>query len=232
MKVKQLLWIDEGDDQMALCPPSKPAFEGVSEGTHIAICNLVADLGMQDGIFGLKHQIYIRWEVPSERVSYQDEQGNDKEGAKNIGKTYGFSMHEKSNLRLHLESWRGKSFTDADLMDDQGNALYDVTKVIGLPCQISVAKNEKGTSQIKSVMGLPKGFPLPKIEGATIVYDSDNTANFTKLPEWMQKKISEADDLTPSVSDKVSDSAGHVNQKIPMGTAPPLIDEFDSDIPF
>ena len=37
------------------------------EGTRPAICNMVVDLGMQETPYGTKHQVYIRWELVSDR---------------------------------------------------------------------------------------------------------------------------------------------------------------------
>lgn len=229
MKVKEQLWVEE-DDNMALCPPSKAAFDGVSEGPHVAICDMVIDLGMQDGTFGLKHQIYIRFEVPGERIKYTDESGVEREGPKCIGKRYGFTLGEKATLRKDLESWRGKAFLDSELMDDQGNPIYDVSKVVGKPCQIGVIKNDKGTSKIATIMGVPKGFPIPVPENELIVYDADNQANLSKLPKWMQEALGETQDTLPAA--KQADSYGHVNQQVPAHTTAPGGDFIDDDIPF
>lgn len=229
MKVKEALWVEE-DDNMALCPPSKVAYEGVSEGAHIAVCQMIVDMGMQEGTYGLKPQVYIRFEVPGERVSYTNDQGVESEGPRVIGKGYGYTLGPKATLRKHLESWRGRAFTEAELMDSEGNPIWDITKLLGVPCQLSVVKNENGTSVISTIMGLPKGFPPPKAEGDLIVYDSDNTGSLIKLPPWMQDKIKTAG--------QKSDSHNHVDQSPPPHTmqqaqpASPPVADFDDDIPF
>lgn len=50
-------------------------FKKVPPGCHFAICNMVVDLGIQETTFQNKaksqHQVYIRWEVPDERVTYE-----------------------------------------------------------------------------------------------------------------------------------------------------------------
>lgn len=204
---------------MPLCPPSKPAFEGVSEGTHVAVCSMIVDLGMQDGPYGLKHQICIQFEVPGERVKYTDDSGVEREGPRTIGKFYNFTLAENSTLRKDLESWRGKSFQDSELMDPAGNPIFDISTVVARPCQLSVIKNEHGRSKIASIIGLPKGFPVPPLEGEAIIYDSDHPQNLSKLSEGMRKII----DAQQTQSVKVpEDSMGHANQDIP----------FDDDVPF
>jgi len=235
MKVKTYLWIEE-DENMALCPPSKAAFDGVSEGTHIAVCGMVVDLGEQDGIYGLKHQVYIRFEVPAERVEYTNENGATNEGPKVIGRKYGYTLGEKATLRKDLESWRGKTFLDSELMDDSGKPIYDLSKIVGKACQLAVVKNEKGTSKIASVIGLPKGFPVPALESEPIVYDG-NPAVLAKLPDWMQKTIAEAGKIKQPDQSGATPSFAHVNQPVPQQThvpfdGPPMQDDFDDDIPF
>jgi hypothetical protein len=224
MKVKEHLWVEE-DDNMALCPPSKPKFEGVSEGTKVAICDMVADLGMQDGMYGLKHQVYIRFQVPSERVKWTDESGKEHEGAKVIGKSYGFTLTPNSTLRKHLEAWRGKAFADSELMDQSGNPIFDISKVAGQACQLAVVKNENGNGTISTIIGLPQGFPKPALDNEVVVYDADNPGNLSKLPEWIQKMIGEAGQVSNA-------SAEHANQTLPVDTAQPPVADFDDDIPF
>lgn len=226
MKVKEQLWVEE-DDNMALCPPSKASFDGVSEGPHVAICDMVIDMGMQDGKFGLKPQIYIRFEVPGERVKYTDESGVDKEGPKVIGKRYGNSLGENAILRKDLESWRGRAFKELELMSDQGVPIFDISKLVGKPCQLGIIKNDKGTSKIATIMGVPKGFPIPVPENELIVYDADNQGNLSKLPKWMQEALAGTEDVK-------AESYGHVNQQVPVQTSAPGIvdDDFSDDIPF
>lgn len=53
--------------------PAKPSsdFEVAPAGNHVAICNAVVDLGLQPGSKMYpdpKHQVYIRFELPLERV--------------------------------------------------------------------------------------------------------------------------------------------------------------------
>ena len=46
-------------------------FKLLEPGTHLAICNAVIGVGLQQTIFGSKEKVYIRWEVPAERVQYE-----------------------------------------------------------------------------------------------------------------------------------------------------------------
>ena len=173
-------------------------FKPVPSGSHVAVCNMIADLGIQRGSQMYpdpKHKIYIRFELPFERIEYTDKEGKKQEGPRVIGREYTASMHENANLRIDLESWRGKVFTD----DEAEN--FDVASILGKPCMLSVVesnKNGKTYSNIKSISGLPKGTPIPRHDNPLLLYQLGEDG-FDKLPEWLQKKVNERikdDDVT------------------------------------
>lgn len=161
-------------------------------GNYVAICTLVADLGLQPGSAKYpdpKYQVYINFEIPSERVQYKDKDGNDKEGPRVIGNAFTASMGKKANLRKHLEAWRGAPFTD-----EEASNFY-IGALLGKPCMLNVIHNtsgEKVYANIGSITPIPKGFPAPKAETPLMIYDGDdiNThVNLAKLPQWIQDKI-------------------------------------------
>lgn len=153
----------------------------VPEGTHIMICYIVADLGLQPGsqVYPApKQKVCLVFEVPAER----DDDGRPL----SIRMEFTASMHEKSNLRKQLVSWRGKPFTD----EEAGS--FNVASVLGAACMGAVVHTpgDKTYANIKSIMGLPKGTPKPKAENELVLFENDPKAtNFAKLPEWLQKKI-------------------------------------------
>ena len=63
-----------------------------------------------------------------------------------ISKFYTLSLHEKSNLGQDLVSWRGRPFTETER---QG---FDITKLIGVTCQLNVMHTDSGKERISSVM--------------------------------------------------------------------------------
>ena len=166
-------------------------FEPVPAGSHIAVCDIVADIGLQPGS-GMypqpKNQVYIRFELPNERIQFEKD-GKKQEGPQVIGKTYTASMNEKANLRHHLESWRGKAFTDEEAES------FDVSAILGKPCMLTVMhtkKGEKTYANITSIGPLPKGIQAKTIipEITPVLYaSSDDTASYAALPEWLRKKI-------------------------------------------
>jgi hypothetical protein len=165
-------------------------FEPVPAGTHIAICNMVVDLGIQPGS-GMypkpKRQVYIRYELPNERIDFEKD-GKKQNGPAVVGKSYTASMNEKANLRKDLESWRGKSFSDEEAEQ------FDVASILGKPCMLSIThtqKDGKTYANITNVSKLMKGVDSKSLipEVNPVYYGPDNTAVYQQLPEWLRKKI-------------------------------------------
>lgn len=202
---------------MALIVKSKGGedFKKVPAGNHVAVCNLVADVGLQKTGYGPKHKIYLRFEVPEERTSYEKD-GKQFEGPLTIGSFYTASLSKKATLTGFLEAWRGKGFTKEELDG------FDLFNVLGAPCMLNVIHqtSEDGSkvyANIKSIAALPKGMPRPKAENPLLKYSPDDESDFAKLPEWLQKKIGEQESSTPE------DNA--------QGPAP-TAENFDDDVPF
>ncbi len=164
-------------------------FKRAPAGSHIAVCNLVADCGMQPGSAQFpapKRKIYVRFEIPNERVEYEKD-GVVVEGPLTIGSFYTASMNEKATLRKHLEGWRGKKFSD----DEAAN--FDVAALLGKACMLSVVESESGGKTYSNIAGIgsmPRGVPVPAAENPLLYFDSDSgSAEFDKLPKWLKEKI-------------------------------------------
>lgn len=164
-------------------------FKSVPSGSHIAICNIVADMGLQPGSKTYpdpKHKVYIRFEVPAERIDY-DRDGKKISGPIVIGQAFTASMHEKATLRKYLEGWRGRKFSDDEA------EKFDVSAILGKACMITVVENvvgDKVYSNISSIGQLPKGIAAPMPENDLVYYAEDDQAKFGLLPEWLKEKIS------------------------------------------
>jgi hypothetical protein len=166
-------------------------FKQVPQGTHLAICNMVVDLGKQrkewQGQERIRPEIFIRWELPNERLTWTDRDGKEQEGPMIIGQTYTLALNDRANLRRDLEAWRGRAFTPEEL------AGFDVSKLLGVPCMVTVTHADRQgriRANVTGVTGLPKGMPKPeKTEMDPILYDRDNLSAWDHLPEWLQKKI-------------------------------------------
>lgn len=168
-------------------------YKPVPQGTHQAICNTVVDLGKQNTEFQgqgkVQHKVYLRWELPTERMTWTDREGREHEGPMTIGKTYTLSLHEKAALRGDLEAWRGRAFTPDELRG------FDVVNLLGKACQITVVhaeRNGKLYANIASLAGWPKGLERPeRPEQPILLYDTDHPTAYNDLPEWLRKKVDE-----------------------------------------
>jgi hypothetical protein len=92
-------------------------------------------------------------------------------------------------LRKQLEGWRGKAFSDDEA------AQFDISKLLGKSCMLSVVETEKGGktySNIASIGKLPKGIPEPIAENPLLYFAPDDESQFEELPSWLREKISNA----------------------------------------
>jgi len=194
-------------------------FKRAPAGSHIAVCNLVADCGLQPGSGKYpapKRKVYVRFEIPAERVEYEKD-GKPVEGPLTIGSFYTASMNEKATLRKHLEGWRGKAFTDDEA------AGFDVSSLLGKACMLSVIEathGDKTYSNIANIGKLPKGMPAPEAENPLLYFDetSDQKA-FDSLPKWLREKIeAQLEPSRPAANESHASSNGG--------------DFADDDIPF
>jgi hypothetical protein len=160
---------------------------------HPAVCDMMVDLGLQEQksqLYGdsVKHQVYIRWQIPGERLEYEKD-GQKIEGPMTIGGYYTLSLSEKANLRKVLQGWRGKEFTAEEA------AKFDISAVLGKPCTLNVihktGNDGKVRAKIDSVGPLIKGLPAPVLEGEPILYDGGEESSpvWSKLRPWMHETI-------------------------------------------
>lgn len=160
------------------------------EGTHIAICSGVIDLGTHAGEYMGKprnrRMVRIVWELPDELL----EGGGGEATPMTVAKHYTLSLSEKAALRHDLESWRGRAFTPEEC------AGFDIAKLAGVPCLLTVVhekKADKTYANIKTVSKVPKGTAVKQPFSQVVVYSVDEGRNaiFKAFPEWLQKKIGE-----------------------------------------
>jgi hypothetical protein len=198
------------------------SFNPIPEGMHQAICYAVYDLGTQyNEVFGnSSHKVLVVWELPDERIDI--EKDNEKLNLpRSISKKYTLSLHEKASLRKDLESWRGKSFTPAEL---QG---FDLTKLLGANCMLQIIhkkKDNKTYANIQSIVPLIKG-SIKKEPENTCCYFSfeEHATNIPQnTPDWIIDLIKASDEW-----DILHSESGI--EEIPYNDTPP---PGDDDIPF
>jgi hypothetical protein len=165
--------------------------EPIPEGVYQAICYAIYDLGTQTSeLYGDAHQCLISWEIPEVRIEY-DKDGQHYDLPRAISKYYTVSLHEKSNLRKALVSWRGRAFTPEELKG------FDVQKLLGANCMLQIIhtnKNDKVRAEVASILPLYKGLQRKEAENPLVMFSfSEYDGGIPKnVPSWVMKKIEQS----------------------------------------
>lgn len=130
---------------------SGTTFKPAPAGVHTAVCCDVVDMGLLEVTYAgqtkKQHKVRLVWQI---------EELMDDGKPFIVQKRYTLSLHEKSNLRLDLQSWRGRAFTDDELRG------FDLEKLIGINCMLNVVHTQKAGetyANVTAVMPLKKGMP-------------------------------------------------------------------------
>jgi len=202
-------------------------FKPVEAGTHMAVCTQIVDIGLQKGSEQFpkpQHKVVLRFEIPSERIEF-----DGKDAPAVISKSFTASMNEKATLRKYLESWRGKTFTDAEAEQ------FDVSKLLGVTVMLSVVHKESGgkvRANIAALSAPPKGMPPVKPEGEVFIYDEEHKENYDKLSKYLKESV-DNQIRQGATADEVYGGFATVPERkeAPATTSAP--DPFDDqDIPF
>ena len=178
-------------------------FERCPTGAHLARCYRIVDLGTQKseymGEVKHLHKIMLGWEVHG--VDDNGKPITTKDGRPfAMFKNYTLSWSEKANLRLDLQSWRGKAF------DQEEMRKFDLKTVLGAWCMLNVIErpgtngniyaNVNGVTPVPAIIkqsGLPKAvnpdeiFNLQEPDMAIFANFSDNLkAKITSSPQWKE----------------------------------------------
>jgi len=201
-------------------PENSSDIEQIPEGMYQGICYRVYDLGTQymETFNQSAQKVLIAWELPEQRIDIVKD-GKTVNLPRAISREYTLSLHKKAGLRHALESWRGKNFTDRELMG------FDLKKVLGANCVLQIIHNEKGYAKINNVLPL-----MPKMEKRE---PENPVAHFSfeegwripdDTPEWIKKKIWAAEEWPrPDTASKGADNDEPIQE-------PPS--PYDDDIPF
>lgn len=94
------------------------------EGLHDGVLCDVIDLGVQDTGFGPKSMVKLRWQLDIL---------NEKTGKRHlVSQRYTSSIHPKAKLGQHLETWRGRKFSD------QERQRFDIEKLLGVNALLQI----------------------------------------------------------------------------------------------
>jgi len=161
-------------------------WEPIPSGVYHAVSCGVVDLGTQfNEMYGNEqHQAWLSWELPEERLQIEIDGEMEDKPAK-ISRFYTVSLGTKAWLRQHLESWRGREFTQAELDG------FDISKLLGANCLLNVIhkKNKKGETkaQISSIMPLSKNMQKRGIEGEKLYFSIEEHG--LNIPESVPEGI-------------------------------------------
>ncbi|MCW5615870.1 MAG: hypothetical protein KIT32_12175 [Rhodocyclaceae bacterium] len=205
---------------MTLPKPNDSDFVPPPQGTHLAVCYRVIDLGTQmvewQGQKKTQHKIMLSWELPNEVM----ESGEPFV----ISQRYTWSSSEKARLRQDLEAWRGKKFNDADF----GPGGFDIKNIIGKACYLNIVhttKEGKTYANISAVVQLPKGTETPICKNLHVFFtlDEPDEQIFNGLSDGLKALIQ-----------KSPEWAEYLRRKEGIHDAPPAKDkrDFDDEIPF
>lgn len=142
-------------------------FEPCPEGQAQAVCTNIIDLGTQHNEQFNKDQHIVLFGLELPTVLNKD---NDNKPYM-IWQRYSLNLGEKANLRRDLETWRGKQFTDEELDG------FDLKKVLGAPCYISVVHKIKGKdtyANLNSIIKLPKEITAKEPAGPLHYFDLED----------------------------------------------------------
>lgn len=198
--------------------PEATNYQQPPTGTHSAICIGFYDLGTHpneyQGVTSMKHQVFIRWELPEEQM--------DDGRPFTIGQFYTWSMSENAKLRAHLEAWRNKPFEKADF----GKGGFDTRKLLGVPCTLVVTENEKGKARVTSVGPKMKGLeprqPENELVYVALTQDAFDEDALEKLSEKMRDMVRQSPEYRKLTEPQAS--YGDARQSFPA--------DLDDEIPF
>jgi len=161
-------------------------FEKLQAGTYQSICIGVYDVGFEKSSFQgqekILHKIIVLWELDVRMT-----RGEFKDKRFLTSKSYTLSLAEKANLRKDLESWQGHKFGEEV-------KSFDVEKIIGAQCLLSIILNKNGYPTISAIM--PLMTTMTKMTKETL-------ADY--IPEWIKKKI----EINKSLNNNQSQDNGY-----------------------
>jgi len=182
-------------------------YEIIPEDTFQGICYAVYDLGTHyNEKFGKSHhKILICWEIPEIRIDI-DKDGETKNLPKAISSRYTLSLHEKSNLRKMLQSWRGKAFTNKEL---EG---FDLLNLLGANCMLQIIHNvvgEKTYANVSQVGKLYKSIDRLKAENPLTSFSFETDDQLPEnTPGWIADIIKASDEWQGMGQSQSHDSDG------------------------
>jgi len=206
------------------------AFEATPPGMHLARCYRIVDLGTQKteymGQVKFLHKIMLGWEIHGTDDSGKPIRMRDGRPFA-IFKNYTLSWSDKANLRIDLQLWRGKPFTNEEMR------RFDLKTVLGAWCMLNVieragqdGKMYVNVSAVSPVPSMIKQAGLPEAVNPNEIFNLEEPDMdlFNKFSEHLKRKIESSPEWQRL----------GVKETPPAAPPEPITTGFadDSDIPF
>ena len=202
-------------------------FERCPPGAHLARCYRIIDLGTQKseymGQVKYLHKIMVGWEIHGSDDAGEPLKMRDKRPFA-IFKNYTLSWSEKANLRIDLQSWRGKQFTEEE------TRRFDLKTLLNVWCMLNIidraGSDGKTYSNVNGITPVPSvikqaGLPTPVNKNELFTIGDTDMVMFETFSENLKKKISSSPEWQ--------------KRNAPINSAPASTEfdsDPDSDIPF
>lgn len=198
-------------------------FKPIPEGTYVATCVRLIDLGTQvstyKGVDSLRRKVLVAWEVPDQMVEFDGEQRPAL-----VMQRYTASLHDKAVLRQHLEAWRGRRFTADELRG------FDLKNVLGKPCQLQILHSEDGAyANVAAIMAVPKGLETPKPHHPLIHFSLDEDEFSEGVYDGLSDKLKSQIATSPEYKARTGQPIQHPDDKPREDFAHA---DLDDEIPF
>jgi hypothetical protein len=208
------------------------SFERCPPGMHLSRCYRIVDLGTQKteymGQTKYLHKIMLGWEIHGMHDDGTPMKMQDGRPFA-IFKNYTLSWSEKANLRLDLQSWRGKQFTEEEMR------RFDLANVLGAWCMLNIIERPAKTgnkiySNVDGVTPVPamikqNGLPTAVNKNEIFTLSQPDMTLFNTFSDHLKNKIQSSPEWQ-----KLAGAQQGQPQSSPAG-APGGADE-DEDIPF
>lgn len=188
-------------DIIAKAETKQQEYEPIPADIHDAVCFAIYDVGTvvderykdNNGKPKQKHEVIITWEVTDVRDDFKQADGTTKNLPKAISEKYNLTLNcnksgVPSKLRGMLESWRGKPFTEQELLG------FSLKNIAGKPCRLHIMHEPKDGGgvwvNINTVLPAAKDKRDAKPENPVRLWGiGDPTDN---VPKWIIKRASES----------------------------------------
>lgn len=176
------------------------------EGLTPAICYQVLYLGHHKQTWNGKDKwnpkVRFTFELPELTHVFDEKKG---EQPFVVSAEHNLYLNTKSNFYKFLRQWFPK-------LDIDENKEVDLAKLAGKKAMINVvhneAKNGNTYANIGSIAPVMKGVTVGEPVNPVVVYDVDEHDEdaFQELPEWLQNKITESQEMQDQHGDEVEDA--------------------------